>query len=215
MTEQSQKYPILPIASAFIVLPLFLYATNDIPRRTLLKESISILIISSFCLMLAQFFLTRGNSRMLRGFLVRQIITIHKVMGYLLVCILLVHPLLIVLPRYFEAGINAKEALLIMITTFNSSGIVLGITAWSLLFILAITSLFREKLFSNNRLWRKLHAVMSSLFIFLASWHAIDLGRHFTSYLSIYVIFAAICGFFLLIKANIPAPKVKQEVSRL
>lgn len=214
MNEETRKIEILPIMLTFVGLPILLYATGDVPRRTLLKESISILTIMAFCLMPAQFFLTRCNSKMLRANLMSKVIKIHKFMGYILLCVLLVHPFLIVVPRYFEAGIDSSEAFITIITTFSSFGIVLGISAWLLMVCLGVTSFMRKKLPLSYKKWRILHGILSGFFIILASWHAIDLGRHTTSHLSSYIVIAGMGGVLLLLKTYISRSSMKQRVSK-
>ncbi len=214
MNEQTEKKTILTLAVLFIGLPVFLYATGSFPRRTILKESISILTILAFFLMLAQFYLARTSRRMLNGISMSSIITSHKVLGYVFLSILLVHPFLIVVPRYFESGIDSMEAFITIITAFNSLGIVLGICAWCLMIILGITSFLRKKLPLSYKSWRLFHGILAILFTILASWHAIDLGRHTTSTLSAYLVIAATGGILLLLKTYIPRSPMEQGVSK-
>ncbi len=214
MKEQTNNRGILLLTLTFIGLPLLFYATGDLPRRTVLKESISIVTILAFCLMLAQFFLTRTNRWMLSGSLMSTIISTHKVIGYTFICVLLAHPFLIVVPRYYESGVEPIEAFFTIITTFTSIGVVLGICAWALLLILGVTSLFRKVLPLPYKTWRILHGILSALFIALASWHAIDLGRHTDSLLSSYVVITVVIGILLLLKTYISRPPVEQRKSK-
>jgi predicted ferric reductase len=214
MKAQTQKRGSTLFAVLFIGVPVFLYATGNFPRRTLLKESISILTILAFSLMLAQFYLTRTKGRMLSGYLPLKIIKTHKILGYVFVSFLLVHPFLIVVPRYFESGIGSREAFITIITAFDSPGIVIGISGWCLLLILGITSLLRQKLPMSHRTWRLMHGILAVLFAVTASWHAIDLGRHTTSLLSSYVVLAAGCGVFPLLITYLPRSPMRQEVRK-
>lgn len=214
MNEQTGIKTILTLAVLFIGLPVFLYATGSFPRRTILKESISILTIMAFFLMLAQFFLARTNRRVLSGYRVSSIITIHKVLGYVFLSVLLVHPFLIVVPRYFESGIDSMEAFITIITSFNSLGIVLGICAWCLMLILGVTSFLRKKLPLRYKNWRLIHGIFAILFIILASWHAIDLGRHATLTVSTYLVVAAMSGILLLLKSYIARSPMEQGVNK-
>ncbi len=50
----------------FLALPLLFWALGDTPRRSFLKEIISILTLLAYFLMLGQFFLSRGNRGMLK-----------------------------------------------------------------------------------------------------------------------------------------------------
>lgn len=214
MKEQTEKRGIFLLAALFIGLPLLFYATGDVPRRTVLKESISILTILAFCLILAQFFVTRSSYRMLRGYRWKTIVKVHKILGYTFLGVLLVHPFLIVVPRYFESGIDSMEAFVKIITAINSPGIVLGICSWFLLLILGITSFLRNRLPLRYKTWKLFHVVLAICFTALASWHAIEIGRHTTQLFSFYVVLAAVSGVLPLLNAYIFQSSIEQGVNK-
>ena len=184
----------------FIGLPILFYATGDFPRRTFLKESISLLNIIGLCLILAQFFLTRNGNSLLLRYNMAKVITIHKIFGYVFVSIFLVHPFLIVLPRYFEAGVEPVDCLLTILSTYHNPGVLSGIIAWCLMFILFGTALFRKKMPLPYQTWTAVHKWLSLAFILFACWHAIDLGRHTNLVLSSYIVILTLCGALLLLK---------------
>lgn len=178
MENKIKIYKQLAIIGVFLALPLLFYFLGDFPRRSVLKETISLLTILAFFSMLIVFYLSRTNRSFLKEFKMSKINKWHKVLAYIFVSILLVHPFLIVLPRYFEAGISPMEAFKTLITTYSTKGIILGMAAWCLMLILGITSLLRNKLPMSYKSWRLLHGILSSAFIVLASFHVIDMGRH-------------------------------------
>lgn len=188
-----KKYNYIAAFFIFIALPLLFLAMGDFPHRTVLKESISILIILAYFMMLGQLFVKRSNG----------LVKIHKIIGYIFVSVLLVHPFLIVVPRYFESSVAPMEALFTILTTFNSTGIVIGMSAWCLMLILGITSLLRNRLGIKYKTWRMLHGILSILFIVFATWHAVNLGRHTDSAMSIYMIILAASGALFLLKTYI------------
>ena len=209
--QKSKIVAVLPPALV-IGLPLFFYATGDVPRRTFLKEAISILSILAFCLMLAQFYLARSTNTLTAGLKRGSVIKMHTFIGYTFAAVLLVHPLLIVVPRSFEAGVDGRDALLTMITTLSSRGIVLGIISWSLLLILAATSLFRSRLPLTHKTWRMFHGILAIFLVTTASWHAVDLGRHTDQLLSCSIIFLAAGGVLPLLKSYaVQSPLKKKE----
>lgn len=108
----------------------------------------------------------------------------HKFIGYTFVAVLLFHPLYIVIPRFFEAGVSPIDAFSSMLSTMNL-GVVLGIIAWCLMSILGVTSFMRTKMPMKYNSWRMLHGVLAILFVSFAVWHAIDLGRHASLSMSI------------------------------
>jgi predicted ferric reductase len=195
-------------------VPLILYMAGDLPKRTLLKETISLLTLLSFTVTIGQFFLSRCNNMFFRDYTWPRIIKVHKVLGYIVLLVLLLHPVLLVVPRNFEAGIGAGDAFIAIVTNVHSTGVVTGICAWILLLLLGITSLFREKLFVHYPKWRKIHGILSVLFLITASWHAIDLGRHLSSIFSAYIVTAVTVGALLFVKHSLCGwrAKVASEV---
>lgn len=197
---------LIPATALFIGLPLLLWALGDVPRRSILKESLSIAFILSFSLMLGQFFLARGNKNILASFRMSTVLKFHKAIAYSIVSIFLIHPFLIVIPRYFESGVAPMEAFITIITTFDSPGIVLGLIAWFLMLVLGITSFIRLRLPLKYRTWRYFHGILSILFISISAWHVVDLGRHADMAMSIYMIILAISGVSLLLRTYILEP---------
>jgi len=184
----------------FLAIPLLLWALGDTPARSFLKECVSLLTILGYFLMLGQFFLSRANKKMLKPHKTGKVYKLHRIIGYIFVSILLVHPLLIVVPRFFEAGISPGEAFSKIISTWDSRGLILGVLAWSLMLILGITSAFRNKLGLKYTTWRVLHGILSIVFITLATWHAMDLGRHTDLPMSLYMGAIAGLGILLLLR---------------
>jgi len=200
MNTDIKKYHLISAVLVFVVLPVMLFNLGDFPRRTFLKESISMLTVVAFSLMLGQFFLARSNNYLTRAFRFSRVLSVHKFIGYSVVGIFLLHPFLIVLPRFSEAGVSPFDALMTMLTTFESLGIVLGLVSWCLMLLIGATSLFRDKLNISYRSWKLFHGILSILFIISASWHAIELGRHTDTIISIFIILLALTGSILLIK---------------
>ena len=200
MNRKTRRGFLIPAAVAFLALPALLWASGDVPHRTLLKDALAILTILSFCLMLGQFYLARGNAAAVRDLGFGRAVRYHKVIGYGFTGVLLAHPFFVVVPRYLESGVDPLDAFVTMVTTFESTGVVLGLVAWGLLVILLVTSLVRGQLPLKYRAWRVLHGVLSVLFVVAAVWHMIDLGRHTEPAMSIYLIAAAAGGVALLVR---------------
>lgn len=197
MKNSAKKY-IVTALLLFVALPMLLFYVGDIPARSILKDSISILTIIAFSLMLQQFFLSRHFKPTADSFRLSQISTIHKVIGYSIGVIFLLHPLLLILPRFFEAGVEPLDALITILTNFESLGIVLGLAAWGLMLLLGLTALLRYRLVKwlgfKYRSWRFFHGSLSIVFISVASWHAIDLGRHTHLLMAVFVALAVLIG---------------------
>ena len=204
MKLSAQAYTISAALAVFIGLPLLFYALGDVPRRSLLKESISVLTLLSFTLMLGQYFLARSNETILSLFKPLHIQKVHKVIAYGAVGVILVHPFLVVMPRFFEAGVKPLDALITMLTTFDSLGVLLGLAAWALLLVLGVTAMFRTRLIKRFKIkyrsWRYFHGFMAVTFTVLGIWHAIELGRHTDTAMAAFFIVIALVGGLLLAK---------------
>ncbi len=178
---------------------LMLFTMGNFPERSLLKESFSVLTILAFFQLIGQFFWARINRSAVRNLTMGSVLKYHKFIGYTFVTVMLFHPLYIVIPRFFEAGVSPVDAFVTMITTMNS-GVVVGILAWCLMLILGLTSFMRTKLPMKYKNWRIFHGGLAILFVALAAWHAIDLGRHSTSAMSIFLGVLTAGGILLLLK---------------
>ena len=184
---------------AFTGMPLLIWAMGNFPRRSLLKETLSVLIILAFFLMIGQFFWARTNRYAVKDLKMSNILKYHKIIGYTFVIALLFHPVLLMIPRFFESGVTPVDAFITTITTLNQS-VVLGMIAWCLMLILGISALARNKLPMKYKTWRIFHGIVATLFISVAAWHAIDLGRHSSLAMSILIIFLAVVGVFRVVK---------------
>lgn len=200
---------LLPVFIVYLMVPIFYLILANFPERAFYKEAISILVIGTFFLILAQFYLSRVNKELVQQNKMSNIIKSHKIIGYIIIPILLIHPFLIVIPKFFQSGNTPMEAFKIMITTYSSNGIVLGLIAWIILVILCVTSLFRKKIPIKYTTWRVFHGILAIIFVILSTIHAVNLGRHTDSNLSFYMILLAISGILLLIKIYIFKSKMR------
>lgn len=185
----------------FIVLPSIFFIFSEVPQRTILKDTLSIITILSFFVVLGQFYLSRINESLKGIFNAAKIIKIHKLIGYIVLPILILHPFLIIVPRFFEVGPNPLDSFITMITTVDSLQVILGIIAWVLMLLLGLTSLYKDKLKMSYKSWKILHGVLSLTFIILASWHAIDIGRHMSFSMSLLMIGVVSIASVLLLKS--------------
>ncbi len=181
----------------FTGMPLLIWAMGNFPERTLFKESLSVITILAFCQMMGQFFWARTNRRAVKDLKMSNVIKYHKIIGYTFAFVLLFHPVLLVVPRFFESGVAPFDAFITIITTFTSQGVVLGIIAWCLMLTLTITSLARKKLPMKYTTWRVFHGILAILFSSIAAWHVIDLGRHSSIAMSIFITLLTTGGVLL------------------
>lgn len=196
-----------------MAFPLAIYFMGNFPKRTVLKEAISLLTILSFFVMLLQFFLSRANRNILQGPM-NGTIKWHKALGYIFVGILILHPFLIVVPRFFEAGIQPANAFTELLSNFNQGGLLLGLIAWILILIIGITSWFRDRLPFSYKTWRLIHGFLSIAFILMASFHVLNMGRHINEYMAWLIAIFSVAGVTLLLRIYLFKPfsqKIKQH----
>lgn len=188
----------------FVGMPLLILALSSFPERSWLKETISILTILAFFQMVGQFFLSRSNGAAVQEMKMGRLVSLHKVIGYTAITILLIHPFLLVFPRFFEAGVAPDEAFITIITTLSSQGVVLGIIAWCLMLTLGIMSFMRNQLPMKHTTWRLVHGILSILFVFSGAWHLIDLGRHTNLAIAVFIAVLTAGGILLQLSAYRP-----------
>lgn len=201
-----KKYRVFVAGLVFIALPVLFYALGDFPRRTVLKEVISITTILAFFVMLMQFFLSRANRNMLVGSKMRLVVSWHRVIGYVVVSVFILHPLLIIVPRFFEAGVDPADAFVKLLSSFGSKGVFLGISAWILMVFLGTTSLLRKNLGLTYKAWRIYHGILSVALVATASFHVVELGRHINTPMKWLIILLSIFGLTLLLTTYLFIP---------
>jgi predicted ferric reductase len=185
---------------AFAGMPLLIWAMGNVPERTLLKQALSLITILAVFQMIGQFFWSRANRYAVKNLTMSKLMKYHKIIGYTFAIALLVHPVLLVVPKFFEAGVDPGEAFITILTTFSSQGVVLGIIAWCLLLVLTITSFIRRKLPMGYKTWRVFHGVLAILFTVAAVWHTMDLGRHSSPAMSTLIIVLFVVGVLPVVK---------------
>lgn len=204
MKLSARTFAVIAGLAIFVGLPLLFYALGDVPRRSVLKEALSLLTLLAFTMMLGQFFLARSNETLLMLFKPPQVQKFHKVIAYTAIGVIFLHPALIVLPRFLEGGIRPWDAFVTMITDFGNLGIVLGLIGWGVMVVLGITVFFRKKLIPRFTLryrgWRYFHGALAVCFTVLALWHSIALGRHTDIAMSVFFLTLAALGFAMLAK---------------
>lgn len=200
MKNTDYIFKFIALAIVFIGGPLLLYYLGDFPRRDSLMETLSLITILGFSLLLSQFFSTRMNKKLVKSIRMVNVLNIHKIIGYVFISILLLHPFFIIVPKFFDNGVTPFDAFYKLITTFSSLGVILGLIAYACLLLLLVTSFFRFKLHIIYRTWRALHGYLTLLFVITATWHVINIGRHSNTSFSIYYVLMVASGIYYLLK---------------
>ncbi|SDW20073.1 Ferric reductase like transmembrane component [Lutibacter oricola] len=200
MKKNHYIFKLTAIALAFIGMPILLYFQGDFPKRDVLMDTLSLVTILGFTLLLSQFFSTRLNKNLVKKIRMINVLNIHKFIGYLFISILLLHPFFIIIPKFFDNGVTPSDAFIKIITTFSSTGVILGLIAYTAMLVLLITSFFRFKIHLKYKTWRNLHGYLTLLFVITATWHVINIGRHSNISFSIYYLLMVTSGIYYLLK---------------
>ena len=184
----------------FIAVPIFMYFSGNFTRRTTLMETISIVTILAFSLLLSQFFTSRLNYKLMKQIRMVNVVAIHRIIGYFFISVMLFHPFFIVIPKFFDNGVTPIDAFIKMITTFSNTGIILGLIAYAIMLILMITAFFRFKIHMHYRTWRSLHGYLTLLFVITATWHVIDTGRHSNSPFMLFYLLVVVVGIYYVLR---------------
>ena len=186
MTASGKTTFLVRSAVAFAGIPLLIWGLGDAHTRGLVKESLSILAILALCQMIVLCFWSRVYAGAVKSLKKGTLIRWHKIIGYTCIAIMLFHPLMPIVPKLLESGTPPVEAFVTLVTTFNQ-GVVLGIGAWCCMLLLFLTALARFRLPMKYTTWRVFHGTLAMLFIILAVWHVLDLGRHATTAMALYI----------------------------
>ena len=200
MNKESYITNLSSLIIFFIGVPILIFVLGDFPRRNALSETISLITILGFSLLISQFFYSRINKRLVKKIRMVHVLRIHKFIGYVFISILLLHPFFIIVPKFFDNAVTPVEAFFKLITTFDSLGIMLGLIAYAVMLILLVTAFFRFKLHLKYKAWRNFHGYLTLLFVISATWHVITLGRHSNMSFSIYYVLTVASGIFYLLR---------------
>lgn len=203
MKKESYISRLFLLAIAFIGTPILLYILGDFPNRNLLLEALSITTILGFTLLMSQFFLSRKNGKLVKDIRMVNVLKIHKLIGYLFISILLLHPFFIIVPKFFDNGVTPTNAFLELISNFSSLGIILGLIAYTCVLVLLVSSYFRFKLHLKYRVWRNTHGYLALVFAIAATWHVINIGRHSNNSFSVYYVLIVATGVYYLLKTSL------------
>lgn len=200
MEKRIRCYHTIAAVLLFVILPVLLWAISDVPRRSWLKEGLSLLTLVSFSVVLLQFYMSKINKGMIKHHKFSKVLKWHKVLGYVFITILTFHPFFIVLPRYFESGVAPSDAFRQLLSTYTNPSVLMGMVAWCLMLVLGLSALFRNQLPMSYKVWTIFHGIVSALFIAAATYHIINLGRHSSPPMQLF--FLILSGFALVLLIN-------------
>ena len=168
------------------VAPVVLAVSQEVPSGSVFKQLVLVLSLAAFGLILGQFWLSKlmpWDEVHVRPAVV---LRWHKVIGYATGGFLLIHPVLMIARRFWVQESDPLDNLLLML---RAPALLPAIVGWGLLAVIGMLSLTRQHL--RPRSWRVLHGLLSAVFVGLATWHVVAVGRHSNAAMSAYWIVLA------------------------
>lgn len=160
---------------AFVLLPWGLSFIEGLAVRGWYQELVGLLSIVGLSMMLLQFALNARVDAVAGRTGVDNTMRVHTRFGEYLGYLILLHPFLIVLPRFIAAPSFALGDVWDLFTQPETST---GLYAWSLMLIWVLMAVFKEKTGLSYEAWRYTHSAGFVAIIILATHHAVTIGRH-------------------------------------
>lgn len=158
-----------------LLIPLLATVAIDMQDKT----AYAAFLVVFNCLAMAAFFLQFplvGRLRHVGLFAnINWSMFLHRKVGKWLAIIFLLHPILILAPRFmvsFDAGIQS------LVRTLQAEQMLTGIVAWLALMIWVLLSIFRDRLALSYERWRLLHVSGFVVIAILATLHITSVGSH-------------------------------------
>ncbi|WP_373236352.1 ferredoxin reductase family protein [Cohaesibacter celericrescens] len=166
---------LLLYCAMLIFVPVLLALSQGLTINNLFALLVSVLSIGGLAAMLLQFALAGRIPRFTRWAGIDNAMRLHRKTGEILALFFLLHPFLLVLPRFFVAP---QLALSDLWTTFTATETATGFYAMSIMVVLVLASIFRDRLPMSYEAWRVSHGLGFAVVMILATDHAITNGRH-------------------------------------
>lgn len=157
----------------FAGTPLLLIWNQDVPTYSTFQKYALGLSLSAFGLLIGQFWLSRLLPSGMVNMKTASLIRWHKVLGYLIAPIMLVHPLAMIARRFWVLESQPMDNFVLML---QAPALRPAIAAWILLVLIIVLSILRRVF--PYKMWKMLHGATSIGFIALATWHVVSIGRH-------------------------------------
>ena len=166
---------LMTVYFAVVLLPWGMSYIEGLEVRGWYEETVGLLSIITLSMMLLQFALTARVDAVAGRAGVDNTMRLHTRFGEYLGYLILLHPFLIVLPRFFVAPSFALGDIWDLFTKPETST---GLYAWSLMLVWVLMAVFKEKTGLSYEAWRYTHSAGFVAIIILATHHAVTVGRH-------------------------------------
>lgn len=158
-----------------VLVPYGLALAQGLDIRNFYTELVTALSIGGLAAMLLQFVLAGRIGWFVRRCGLDQSMLLHRRAGQWIAVLFLLHPFLIVLPRFIVAPQLAAQDIWL---TFTAPESATGFYAMALLAVLVLASVFKDRLPMSYEAWRLSHGIGFAVVAILATDHVITNGRH-------------------------------------
>ncbi len=156
-------------------VPYIWSITQQLEYRGIYEELLTALNISMLAALLAQYPLSGRLNTVMQYSGVDNGMLLHRKAGEIVALYFLLHPFLIVLPRFFIAP---QKALGDIWSTFIAGEASTGVYAWMIMTVWVLMAMYKDKLKISYEAWRISHGVGLVTVAILGTHHAISVGRH-------------------------------------
>jgi predicted ferric reductase len=194
------KWIFIPLFLLFFgAAPVVLAMAQGVPTKSTLQLTVSLISVGAFGLMLGLFWLSRLMPKNAVKMKASSTLRWHKYIGYAAGLFFLVHPVLMIIRRFWVEESNPMDNLMLMI---KSPLMLTGIIAWILMVVLVVVAFVRKRI--PAKLFRYIHGVLSIGFVGFAVWHVVTIGRHSSAPMTAFWVVLAAGAIGALLLSYIP-----------
>lgn len=177
----NRNTPVVVFLSLIAFVPVFLAVNQSVPTQFSTQQAVLLLSLAALGLVLGQFWLSRLTPRSVAKVKPAVMFRWHKAVGYAAGAFLLIHPVLVIVRRFWVLESDPVDNLFLML---RAPALLPAIIAWVLLALLVVLALVRRGFSAKS--WRIMHGLVSSGFSAMAVWHVVTVGRHSNAPMSSY-----------------------------
>ncbi len=157
------------------LLPFIWSTTQGLENRGIYEMTLTVLNISLFSALLAQYFLAGRIEAVTRVTGIDNGMQLHRKAGEYIALYFFLHPFLIILPRFFLSPQRAKGDVW---DTFIAGEASTGVYAWAVMGVWVLMAMYKDKMKISYEAWRISHGLGFIAVALLSTHHAISVGRH-------------------------------------
>jgi predicted ferric reductase len=158
-----------------MALPFVATYTLDMQEKTAYAAFLSMLYTLAMMAFYIQFPLVSRLKRIALFANINWSMSLHKKIGLWLGIIFLMHPVLIVAPRFM---VSFDDGMVSLMTTLKAPQMLTGIIAWVGLIVWVLLAVFRDRLKLRYEVWRFIHMLGFVVIAILATMHITTVGSH-------------------------------------